>query len=64
MSTHKGPRERHPSGRPIKQDNKRSYADGARNQDGPRTARLRQQQNNTNAIGFLARIVADVRDEQ
>jgi hypothetical protein len=58
----RGVRERHPSGRPIRRENRRTYQDGYRNEDGPRTVRLRRDRN-TQAIGFFADITADQQEE-
>lgn len=59
----RGHRERHPSGKPIRADNKRVYADGFRNTDEPRTARLRRE-HRVEAIGFTARLSQDEFDEE
>lgn len=41
MDRIRGPRDKHPSGKPLRRDKKLDYADGYRNQEGPRVARLR-----------------------
>ena len=54
----RGPRDKHPSGKPLRRDKKPGYADGYRNQDKPRTARLRSERK-INAIGFTANLICD-----
>lgn len=52
------PREKHPSGKPLRRDERRSYGDGYANRDEPKTARLRQK-HNTEVIGFVTDFLTD-----
>jgi hypothetical protein len=59
MERIRGPRDKHPSGRPIRRDNKRSYGDGYQNRDEPATQRLRKKEGGLNAVGFVANLTVD-----
>jgi hypothetical protein len=58
----KGPRDRHPSGRPIRNNTRRDFpGSSVRNDDTPMVPGLRRK-NATEAIGFLANRPTDEDD--
>jgi hypothetical protein len=56
-----GPRDKHPSGKPLSKAKSVRYGDGYANRIGAKVARLQQDQS-TLAIGFTARLTADEED--
>jgi hypothetical protein len=59
MERIRGPRDKHPSGRPIRREYKRGFADGYPNRDEPATQRLRKKEGSVNAVGFVANLTVD-----
>ena len=54
----RGPRDKHPSGKPIHRDNRRSYGDGYANREEPKVVSLRSR-GKVEAIGFTAHLVCE-----
>lgn len=59
----RGHRDAHPSGKPIRKDQRRDWHDGYANREEPKTVRL-QQDSNVSAIGFTANLTTDYEDEE
>jgi hypothetical protein len=58
MDQIRGPRERHPSGKPIRKEKRSPCVDGFANRDGYKSVRLRADKT-VNAIGFTANLISD-----
>lgn len=59
MNKIRGPREKHPSGRPIRRPYQRDWPHRLPQEDGPRILGLRKDRQSITAIGFTAGLVAD-----
>jgi len=62
MDRFTGHRDKHPSGKPIRRVERRSYGDGYANREEPKVARLRVK-NQVEAIGFMAHLSRDEGEE-
>lgn len=58
----RGQRDKHPSGKPIRRVERRTYGDGYANRKEPKTARLRTK-DKVAAIGFMAHLSRDEDEE-